>query len=675
MKAAPRPAAPTPSAPLPGDGGGERHLARRLTRLALGAAALALLVAGTLLNATAFLFERQALAQDATAQAQVIAANAAAALLFGDATAAQETLASLRAAPHISDARLITLRGETLARYRRDAAAPQAGPDDAVTATPIPGRAPAPVGTAEPADGWPPEQHFSLHLLSVVAPVQHQGVGAGLLRIDVPLAPLYAHAMLFGGITLAAAALALALSYGMTVGMRRDVHRIESQMLSMAYIDPVTGLYNRHAATGHLAEYTAAATAAAATQDTGYTVVTLDLDDFKTINDTLGHHVGDEVLREVARRLHSALQPGARAYRFGGDEFVIICPCADGYREPQRYGQMLRQALGGALRTAGVEIVLGGSVGVARYPLDGRTAADVLLASDIAMYQSKRNGKHQVTVFDARLRDASEQRLRIESELRQALRQGELRLVYQPIVDRAGRIQGAEALVRWQHPQRGLIGPADFIDVAESSGLVVALGGWVLTEAARQVVRWRQAGLPALQVAVNVSACQLRGGMLLSQYRDALADTGCDAARLEIELTEHSLVEDVDDNLRQLEALRALGAGIAIDDFGTGLSSLSYMKRLPVDKLKIDRSFIAGLPDDRGDRAIVAAALSMAHALGLQVVAEGVETAAQRDLLGQMGVDLLQGYYFGRPVAAEVLTTQLQRQMPVADTADRGIPA
>jgi diguanylate cyclase len=266
-------------------------------------------------------------------------------------------------------------------------------------------------------------------------------------------------------------------------------------------------------------------------------------------------------------------------------------------------------------------------------------------------------------VYDARLREASEQRLRIESDLRAALRDGQLVLHYQPIVDLAtGAVVAAEALVRWQHPERGMVPPGEFIDAAESTGLIVPLGGWVLEAAARQLAAWRAQGFMDLRVAVNVSARQLRGGRLLQQYRDAIAAAGavCTPGCLEVELTEHTLVEDVDDNLRLLGELRAMGVRIAIDDFGTGLSSLAYLKRLPIDKLKIDRSFVAGLPDERGDRAIVAAALSMARALDLRVVAEGVETTAQRDALREMGCDLAQGWLYGRAVPADQFAALLR---------------
>ncbi len=621
----------------------ERHgLAQRLVRLSLGAAALALLVAGAALNLAVHVIERHTLAKESTAQAEVVATHLSAALQFQDRDAARETLDSLDHTLWVAHATLYDRRGSVFAQFVRPGH---------VDPQPLPRLA---AGLHPAEDG-----------LLVAVPVGGSAGEVGRLVLEMPLRPLYRKAAELAGLTAASAAMALLLAWGLAVGVRRDVARVERRMHALAYVDAVTGLFNRHAAGEHLQDYLREAEAAGQ----GFSIVTFDLDDFKTLNDTLGHAVGDQVLREVANRLREVMTPKARGYRFGGDEFVIICPSPEGLREPQRYGHMVRLALAGSLQAQGYEVPLAGSIGVARWPADGRDPADVLRASDIAMYQAKHGGKNSLVVFDAGLREASEQRLRIESDLRIALREGQLRLHYQPIVELAGgAIVGAEALVRWQHPERGLLGPLEFIDAAERTGLVVPLGGWVLAEAARQLAAWRAQGFGGLRVAVNVSAGQLRGGRLLEQYRDALAAAGVadGDAGLEIELTEHTLVEDVDDNLRLLEALRAMGVRIAIDDFGTGLSSLAYLKRLPIDKLKIDRSFVAGVTDARGDRAIVAAALSIAQALDLAVVAEGVETEAQRDALRAQGCRLAQGWLFGRPVPPEAFAARLRESAPVA---------
>lgn len=454
-------------------------------------------------------------------------------------------------------------------------------------------------------------------------------------------------ALVLAAFSVVAAALAYAWLHLVTRGWRQDVQHIAETLDGLAYKDSVTGLFNRHAAMAHLQEAMEAVPAHAQ----GLSVVTFDLDDFKLINDTLGHAVGDEVLRLVASRLQESLRPGARAYRFGGDEFVVICPCDVGFADPLRYGGMVQRALSGLTRLDGHELNLTGSVGVARYPVDGQTPQDVVRASDIAMYEAKSRGKGHLVVFAQGLRLATEHRVQLESELRRALREGEMRLTYQPIVElTTGRVLAAEALLRWQHPERGLLMPSDFIDVAERSGLIVELGGWVLEQAAQQLAHWQRCGLTELHVAVNVSARQLRGGFITRQYDHAVAVSQCDPACLELELTEHTLIEDLEDSVRLLHELRRRGVTLAIDDFGTGLSSLAYLKRLPVGKLKIDRSFVAGLPQDSGDRAIVTAALSVARAMDLTVVAEGVETPRQARCLRELGCAQAQGFLYGKPM-------------------------
>jgi diguanylate cyclase (GGDEF)-like protein len=610
----------------------------RLTRLALAAAAVTLLVIGAALNVAMHVLARDGLVTETTIQARMLAANLEAAVVFRDARAAGEVLASLERSPGVQRATVLDASGQPLAHYWR-AESHEATEPARVDEPPPP---PPASGSTFEAVGY----RFGGDLLIVSERIEQARSEIGRVRLEVPLAPLYARTGLFGGITVGAALCAMLLAYLLAVGVRRDVDVIERRLDDLAHRDPVTGLFNRHAAREHLAGYVEQARAGGE----GFTVATLDLDNFKAVNDTLGHHVGDELLRLVAQQLRQVLPPGARAYRFGGDEFVVIVPGKGEGEAEVHPARLMRQALTGTVRVEGIEMRLGGSIGIARFPVDGAGAEEVLLASDMAMYQ----GKTQVSVFHHGLREANEQQLRTESDLRSALRHGQLRLHYQPIIELdTGALVGAEALLRWQHPTRGLLPPAPLIAVAERSGLIVQLGGWVLQEAARQQVAWRSAGLPAGSVAVNVSARQLRGGRLLQQLDQALSRTGCPPECLEIELTEHTLVEDVDDNIRLLARLRERGVRIAIDDFGTGLSSLSYLKRLPAAKLKIDRSFVRDLPADRGDAAIVQAALSMAQALGMDVVAEGVETDAQHRMLKAMGCRYGQGYLYSRPLDAE----------------------
>jgi diguanylate cyclase (GGDEF)-like protein len=624
---------PTPS-PLAEQPHGRLRLTSRLTGLALGAAALALVIAGVVLNTSMYRLSRAALVADQVSLAQVIADNVVAAVKFGDERVAGETLATLCASPEVLEAVLADADGQPLARYVR-------------------GPATTPLGAATAADVPPPDQalqHLEGRRLWVWQPVQLDGKAIGQLRLTVSLDLLFRQAAWFGGITLLTALGALAITYGLAVGVRRDVQRVEGMMDELAYLDAVTGLPNRHAATGYLQ---------AAVEDwrntgRGFCLLLLDLDDFKDINDSLGHPAGDAVLKTLADRLVARLPTAARAFRFGGDEFIVIA------RSSEQLGESVLSAIAEPVAVEGELLHVRCSAGLASFPQDGVDPHTLVRAADTAMYQAKSSGKNAVEVYRPQLQAAAQQRLQTEAELRRALARDELRLHYQPIVQLGtGRVVGAEALVRWQHPERGLIGPAEFIAVAESTGLITALGAWVLAEAARQVARWQAAALPPLFVAVNVSPRQLRHGELLRQLDQALAESPAAAGHLEIEITEHTLVENGQDTALTLLALRERGLRMAIDDFGTGLSSLAYLKRLPVDKLKIDRGFVHELPGNQSDLAIVQAVLSMARALGLQVVAEGVETAEQQRLLVQAGCEYGQGWHFGRPVPADAFAQAL----------------
>lgn len=616
---------------------GRLRLTSRLTGLALGAAALALVIAGVVLNTSMYRLSRAALVAGNVSLAQVIADNVVAAVKFRDERGAGETLSTLSASPEVLHALLCDAEGEPLAHYTTAGAAPAA--DDA--------RLPM----------FEAQQRFDGRRLLLWQPVWLDDRAIGQLRMTISLDPLYRQAAWFGGITLLTALGALAITYGLAVGVRRDIQRVEVRMDELAYLDAVTGLPNRHAATAYLQ---------AAVEDwrnsgRGFCLLLLDLDDFKDINDSLGHPAGDEVLKTLAHRLVTRLPATARAFRFGGDEFIVIA------RSTEQLAESTLAAIAEPVAVEGDLLHVRCSAGLATFPQDGIDPHTLVRAADTAMYRAKSAGKNVVEVYRPELQAAAQQRLQTEAELRRALARDELRLHYQPIVHLAsGRVVGAEALVRWQHPERGLIGPAEFIAVAESTGLITELGAWVLMEAARQVSHWEATGLPALFIAVNVSARQLRHGALLRQLDRALAASPAAIGRLEIEITEHTLVDSGEDTELTLLALRERGVRMAIDDFGTGLSSLAYLKRLPVDKLKIDRGFVHELPANQSDLAIVQAVLSMARSLGLRVVAEGVETADQQRVLQQAGCEYGQGWHFGRPVSADAFVQLLAR--PASET-------
>jgi len=393
-------------------------------------------------------------------------------------------------------------------------------------------------------------------------------------------------------------------------------------------------------------------------------VLLLDLDQFKVVNDSLGHGVGDELLVAVAGRLRAALRARDVVARLGGDEFAILLdPVAD-VGEAGRIADGLLRALAAPLALAGREFVVGGSIGVAPAAA-AASAADLLRAADLALYRAKDGGKGRHAIFDAGLHAAASARLALEAALRRALAEGEFLLHYQPQIALAtGRIVGVEALVRWAHPTRGLVPPGDFIPLAEETGLIVPLGRWVLTEACRQARAWAAArpGDPPLTMGVNLSARQLLQPDLAGEIAGVLRETGVAPGLIQLELTESVLMEDATASLALLGRLRALGVGLALDDFGTGYSSLAYLKRFPVDVLKVDKAFVTGLGRERADAAIAGAVITLAHALGMAVVAEGIETAGEAALLRGLGCETGQGYYFARPLPPDALAARLARR-------------
>jgi diguanylate cyclase (GGDEF)-like protein len=381
-------------------------------------------------------------------------------------------------------------------------------------------------------------------------------------------------------------------------------------------------------------------------------VMFVDLDRFKTINDSLGHAVGDVLLKEVAQRLVKQLRVGDTICRIGGDEFVVVLPEIKRSADAAHVAQKVIEQLSLPVTVEERDLIVTPSIGIAVYPDDGRDAETLIRNSDAAMYHAKEMGRANYQFFTAEMNQAASRRLALEGDLRRALSKDELRVYYQPIVDaRTGLVAAHEALARWQHPERGLVAPSEFIQLAEETGLILKLGEWVLREACR----WATfIGVErGLQVSVNLSARQFNDPKLVQVVAAALRETGLPARLLELEITESTAMQHTDVTLGTLNKLKQLGVSIAIDDFGTGYSSLSYLKRFPVDKLKVDRAFTAELPGDQDQCAIVSAIVALAHALEIQVVAEGVENQAQRAFLVNCGCDFIQGYLLGKPVDAD----------------------
>jgi diguanylate cyclase (GGDEF)-like protein len=421
------------------------------------------------------------------------------------------------------------------------------------------------------------------------------------------------------------------------------------QLRHLATHDALTGLPNRVLLDDRLAQ----AIVHAERDNQSFAVLVLDLDRFKLINDSLGHRAGDELLSQVALRLRGVVNPVDTVARVGGDEFVLVLTSALDRAKAESAAQRAIDALTPPVRIVGVDLHTSTSVGIAFFPADGTSAENLIAHADAAMYCAKKRGRNNLQFFEPGMDTATRERVRLESDLHSALALNQFELHYQPKVDTAtDYFHSAEALIRWQHPERGTVMPEDFIPLAEDCGLINAIGEWVLREACRQCKAWQREGLRAMRVAVNVSASQFRQGNLLSVIRDSLSEAGLDPRCLELELTESCVMTNPEESAHILEKLSSMGVLVSVDDFGTGYSSMSYLRRFPIDKLKIDRGFVKDLMTRADDASIVQAIISLAHSLRLKVVAEGVETPEQLRSLKSMGCDQYQGFHFSPPLSA-----------------------
>ncbi len=450
------------------------------------------------------------------------------------------------------------------------------------------------------------------------------------------------------------------------------LQRAEEELAHMALHDPLTGLANRSLFTERLTQALARTERHAGSVG----VLFLDLDRFKVINDSLGHESGDRVLTCVADRLRRILRPEDTASRFGGDEFVILCEDLVDELEAVTIAKRVAAALSEPIPLQTGEIVITTSIGISMSKGLADRPQELIRDADAAVYRAKERGRARYELFDHDMRLRAIRRLETENDLRRALEAGELRVYYQPLVRLdSQRVESMEALVRWEHPQRGLLAPASFIPVAEETGLIADLGEWVLQEACRQSVRWerRSVGRRPVTMAVNLSARQLARPEFEESLRRILEETGADPTHLALEITETLLVDAAAPTLVTLQRLRELGVHLSIDDFGTGYSSLTYLKQFHVDSLKVDRSFVRGLGRDPEDSSIVTAVVNLAHGLGLTAVAEGVETESQLDQLQDLGCDLGQGFHFSPPRPAEALDLVVLHDAGLAiASADRG---
>jgi diguanylate cyclase (GGDEF)-like protein/PAS domain S-box-containing protein len=438
----------------------------------------------------------------------------------------------------------------------------------------------------------------------------------------------------------------------------RDRQQAQERITYLAHHDVLTGLPNRARLSGLLDTMIEAARR----RNLKLALLFVDLDHFKRINDSLGHEAGDELLRTTAQRLRAIVRETDVVARFASDEFVLAIPNVASQDEIEAVAQRVLEDLQRPTAFGGKQVSITPSIGVALYPNDGANAEELLMHADTAMYAAKQGGRAACRFFSAELAREAQRQFELEQELNRALRDDEFVLYFQPIWDAVSmQLVGAEALIRWQHPQRGLLGPLHFIEFAEQRRLIVPIGDWVIRETARWSRRWLDQGLPLLPVSVNLSTTQFRGQDFLPSLEQTLSQLQLPPGWLEFELTERMLMDDVEQVRSLLGAIKDKGINLSVDDFGTGYSSLVHLKQLPIDKLKIDRSFVKDLPDDRDSAAITMAILQMAHSLQIGTVAEGVETRAQLDLLVQLGCERIQGFLLGKPMPGEQLSEIIER--------------
>jgi diguanylate cyclase (GGDEF)-like protein/PAS domain S-box-containing protein len=426
----------------------------------------------------------------------------------------------------------------------------------------------------------------------------------------------------------------------------------EHELAHLAHHDPLTDLPNRLLFTDRAEQ----ALASAQIHKRGCALLLIDLDHFKIINDSLGHNVGDQLLKAVGERLQGLFGPGITLARLGGDEFAVLAESCPQLIQAAALAQRILDAMKDPFIFDGHQLFISASIGISLFPSDAQSAEQLLRNADSALFKAKSAGREGYALYTEELTAHAQHRVEIASELRRALDQQELRVYYQPVHDlQDSRLVGVEALVRWQHPERGLVPPGEFIPIAERTGLIADIDAWVMDQACRQMCLWLADGAPLTFLAVNVSSRLFARRELYDQVAKVLHETGLDPAFLELEVTESAVMEDPEVALEQLHRLRELGLRLAIDDFGTGYSSLLRLKRLPVQKLKIDQGFVAGLPWDEDDAAIVRVVIALAQSMGMQVHAEGIEQVEQARFLLDQQCDLGQGYWFGRPMPANEL--------------------
>ncbi len=672
----------------------DRSIAGKIMLIVLAAAGVAMVLVTLLVLIANYVYYRNDLLSSLQAQGRIVAENSAAAVAFGDPRNAEAILGALRLSQEIEEGVLRAADGKILARYVRNSNSTD-------------GLLPATAGEAQHI-GW---LHVELNV-----PIRVNSEAIGVVQIRASLAGLYLRLLARLGVTWAIAVAAIGIAFLLLARMRRVVtaplarlvavmedisrsrdyrkrapvesrdetgllarrfnevlsvverhqqeldheltvrRRAEEQLHRLANFDAVTSLPNRH----YFNQYLRNAVARTYRGQHSIGLMFVDVDHFKVINDTLGHDAGDRMLEEVARRLTATLRPSDAVCRFGGDEYAIVFDATPNRDDARQIAERVIDAIRAPILVDDREIYLTASAGIALCPENANETQSLLRQADTAMYHAKEAGRNTYRFFTDDMRLRAQKRLSIEQSLRRAIERDELVLLYQPLVSPAdARIQSFEALLRWRHPELGIVMPDEFIPIAEETGLIVPIGEWVLHKACEQAREWRAAGRP-LGVAVNVSGRQLREGDLLGSVRDAMARNGIGPGQLTLEITELALVDGSHATRDKLHRIDELGVHLAIDDFGSGYSSMSYLRRFPVRSLKIDRSLVHGVPGDRDGEAIVEAIVAMCRSLSLGIVAEGVETSAQASYLSRYKPITAQGFYFGRPLPADEVSALLR---------------
>lgn len=597
---------------------------RNYWRLSMLSTGSALLMALLLLLGYHAYHEREELHKNLVMQARLLAANVTAAIVFEDGRTATEIVGTVDTSQIILEAAIYRGDGSLMARFQR---------------------LNTEILLAEQA---PPLGHlFSLSDLRVAVPVQLEGQTVGSIAIRASLDHLYEELFRVSSTMLLILMVSAALGSFVSRKMRVQMVEAENRIEHMALYDGVTGLANRHAF-----ELSLTQTLQRHTRDNGGSALLyIDVDGFKKINDLFGHQIGDGVLKAIGERLTKALRGADIVARVGGDEFAVILVNTPSPEDVERVAENLVRAAAEPFDTGGAPAHIGFSIGICMIPRDAADVASALRNADLAMYHAKQAGKNTHQFFSANIGNKARRDLDIEAGLRVALKNDELYVVYQPQRStRSGRIEGLEALVRWRHPERGIISPLEFIPVAEEAGLIQDLGRTVLDHVCRDIVELRGSGHVVPPVAVNVSARQVTQGSIGEDILAALNRYELKPEAIKVELTESIFIDQPETHIKTLDALAKGGIQIAIDDFGTGYSSLAYLRDLPVSILKIDIRFIRDLPDSAEALALVKGIIAMGHAVNLSLVAEGVESAVQAECLKEAGCDLLQGYHVGLPV-------------------------